>query len=77
MYNMNHPRRRIAYIFNHETFDDEIKTRFSGRDLTRRGSFQDMERLEKVLFSLDFKVKCFSNLRLKELRKMIKKRNNF
>ncbi|XP_039094713.1 caspase-6 isoform X1 [Hyaena hyaena] len=60
-YKMDHKRRGIALIFNHE--------RFSWR-LTlpeRRGTNADRENLKRRFSELGFEVKCFNDLKAEEL----------
>lgn len=60
-YNMNHPKRGYAVIFNHELFDDDLK-------LARRvGTEVDRSSLRETLLDLKFDVKIHDNLTLKEL----------
>lgn len=61
-YNMSHPKRGVALIFNHEYFLREDKTK-------RTGTEKDRDRLSEVLERLDFDVKTFDDLSFKEMMK--------
>lgn len=59
-YNMNHKRRGIAIIFNHEIFDiPSLKS--------RAGTKVDCENLSNTLSKLGFEVKVFQDLSYKEV----------
>ena len=63
-YNMNHKRRGIALIFNHEVFNiPNLKN--------RSGTRVDCERLEKMFYKLEFDVICFQDLTTEEVSKEI------
>lgn len=58
-YDMNHSKRGLALIFNHESFDSHVP---------RRGTHVDRDRLNKTLKSLDFDVRIFENLKIEEIK---------
>ncbi|XP_031623109.1 caspase-1-like [Contarinia nasturtii] len=58
-YKMNHGRRGLALIFNHELFEC---------NKPRNGSSADRNRLQTTLESLDFDVKIFENETVSEIR---------
>ncbi|OWR45225.1 caspase-1 [Danaus plexippus] len=59
-YNMQHPKRGMALIFNHETFDiHNLKQ--------RTGTSVDSDNLSKVLKSLGFKVTILNNLKSEDV----------
>ncbi|XP_055972833.1 caspase-6-like [Sorex fumeus] len=60
-YKMNHKRRGLALIFNHETFCPLLH--LSKREGTRK----DWENLCRRLLELGFEVKCYNNLRAEEV----------
>ncbi|XP_058522906.1 caspase-6-like [Ochotona princeps] len=60
-YKMDHRRRGIALIFNHNEFSEELKLE------KRRGTNADKEGLTRRLKGLGFEVKCFDNLKAEEL----------
>lgn len=59
-YNMNHKRRGMALIFNHETFDIPSLEQ-------RLGTNVDCEKLRKALTNLHFDVRVYKDCKLKEL----------
>jgi caspase-like apoptosis-related cysteine protease len=64
-YNMNHKRRGMAIIFNHEHFDvNSLKQ--------RNGTNADCENLKHVLIDLGFEVTAHNNLRTKDITKIVK-----
>ncbi|XP_055972831.1 caspase-6-like [Sorex fumeus] len=64
-YKMNHKRRGVALIFNHERF-----YWYLGMP-DRRGTCADRENLRRRLLELGFEVKCYDDLSAEEvLRKM-------
>lgn len=65
-YNMNHPKRGMALIFNQENFDfPSLKPRV--------GTNIDCENLTNSLQMLHFEVFCYKDLKLHELQKEIEK----
>ncbi|XP_040823211.1 caspase-6-like [Ochotona curzoniae] len=60
-YKMDHKRRGIALIFNHNEFYWKLNMR------QRRGSHLDKEGLIRRLEELGFEVECFDNLKAEEL----------
>lgn len=59
-YNMNHPRRGLAIIFNHETFNlASLKP--------RNGTEADCNNLKSTLELLGFEVRSYKDLTFKEL----------
>lgn len=60
-YNMNHKRRGIAIIFNHKNFDPRLGLK------TRNGTDADRDNLKMTLRQLDFDVKVFDDLPLREI----------
>ena len=59
VYNMNHPRRGIAIIFNHMNFDQRLGLK------KRNGTDVDRDSLRSVLKGLDFEVKVYNDLHFK------------
>jgi caspase-like apoptosis-related cysteine protease len=59
-YNMDHPKRGLAYIFNHQHFTVHGLTERTGTDA-------DRDRLSARLQELDFQVRCFDNLTWNEI----------
>ncbi|XP_052901246.1 caspase-like [Anopheles moucheti] len=63
-YNMNHKRRGLALIFNHENFDvPQLKA--------RAGTNVDCENLTATLKGLDFEVHVYKDLKLRDLQKRV------
>uniref|UniRef100_A0A7M4EDZ8 Caspase-6 n=2 Tax=Crocodylus porosus TaxID=8502 RepID=A0A7M4EDZ8_CROPO len=60
-YKMNHKRRGVAVIFNHEHFNWLLKLP------DRRGTFADRENLKRSMTNLGFEVKCFDDLKAEEV----------
>ncbi|KAM6441367.1 caspase-6 isoform 1-T1 [Liasis olivaceus] len=60
-YKMNHKRRGLALIFNHERFFWHLKLP------ERRGTLADRDNLKRSLTELGFEVKCFDDLRAEEV----------
>ncbi|XP_045139974.1 group XIIA secretory phospholipase A2 isoform X2 [Echinops telfairi] len=60
-YRMDHRKRGIALIFNHERFFWKLTLP------ERRGTTADRENLRRRLSDLGFEVKCFDNLKAEEL----------
>jgi caspase-like apoptosis-related cysteine protease len=63
-YNMNHKRRGMAIIFNHEYFDDLLLE-------SRDGTNFDRDKLEHTLKGLGFKVEVHDNKKRKNLMKIV------
>lgn len=61
-YNMNHLKRGLALIFNHESFDSHAP---------RRGTHVDRDRLNNTLKSLDFEVRIFENLKIEQIKHVL------
>ena len=59
IYNMNHMRRGVAYVFNHMHFDPRLDLK------QRNGTNADRDNLKITLRSLDFEVRAFDDLRFK------------
>lgn len=65
-YNMNHKRRGLALIFNHENFDvPQLKA--------RAGTNVDCENLSATLKALDFEVRVYKDLKLRDLQREIER----
>ncbi|XP_028598953.1 caspase-6 [Podarcis muralis] len=60
-YNMNHKRRGLALIFNHERFFWHLTLP------ERRGTQADRDNLKRSLTELGFEVKCFDDLKAVEV----------
>jgi len=60
-YNMSHKRRGIALIFNHKNFDPRLGLKI------RNGTDADRDNLRMTLRQLDFDVKVFDDLPLREI----------
>lgn len=58
-YKMNHKKRGMALIFNHEIFDCNS---------ARKGTNIDRDRLADTLESLDFDVEIFENETISEIK---------
>lgn len=65
-YNMNHKKRGLALIFNHEFFDIPSLEK-------RTGTNVDCEKLRKCLANLDFEVYVHKDCKLRELLEHIEK----
>jgi len=65
VYNMNHPRRGIAIIFNHMNFDPRLGLK------QRNGTNVDRDSLRSVLKGLDFEVKVYNDLYFKQLERVL------
>ncbi|KAF4530483.1 hypothetical protein B566_EDAN014686 [Ephemera danica] len=65
-YNMQHPRRGKALIFNHEIFDTPSLT-------PRTGTNVDSQNLQECLLALGFEVCLHKDLRWKEIEYIIEK----
>lgn len=63
-YNMRHPNRGYALIFNHEVFDNHTLK-------ARAGTNVDAENLASTLRGLRFDVKIFKDYKLKEIHSKI------
>lgn len=67
-YNMKHPKRGKALIFNHDFF--------SNNKLQRRGESKiDCQNLSDTLKRLGFDIKVYDNLKHKEIVKTLEKGN--
>ncbi|XP_020664502.2 caspase-6 [Pogona vitticeps] len=60
-YKMNHKRRGLALIFNHERFYWHLMLP------ERRGTLADRENLKRSLSGLGFEVKCFDDLKAEDV----------
>uniref|UniRef100_A0A8D0CEA8 Caspase-6 n=1 Tax=Salvator merianae TaxID=96440 RepID=A0A8D0CEA8_SALMN len=60
-YKMNHKRRGLALIFNHERFYWHLTLP------ERRGTYADRDNLKRSLTELGFEVKCFDDLKAEEV----------
>ncbi len=56
VYNMNHRRRGVAYVFNHMHFDERLGLK------QRNGTNADRDNLRLTLRSLDFEVRVYNDL---------------
>ncbi|XP_076264433.1 caspase-1-like isoform X2 [Rhynchophorus ferrugineus] len=63
-YNMAHPRRGIAIIFNHEIFE-------YGSLKPRSGTMEDANKLQACLKNLDFDVFMYKDLKKDDIEKII------
>lgn len=61
-YNTNHPKRGVALIFNHLTFEDD-------REIKRLGSEKDTEDLSQEVSVLGFEPRIFKDLTVEKIRK--------
>lgn len=61
-YNMDHEFRGVAVIINNDIFEGAAQTLPE-----RNGSWKDVDELQAMLFSLDFKVVIWNNLYFEEL----------
>ncbi len=59
VYNMNHRRRGVAFLFNHMHFDDRLGLK------QRNGTNADRDNLRLTLRALDFEVRVFNDLPFK------------
>ncbi|XP_009067765.1 PREDICTED: caspase-6, partial [Acanthisitta chloris] len=64
-YKMNHQRRGIALIFNHEHFYWQLRLS------DRRGTFADRDNLKRSLTDLGFEVRLFDDLTTKAVMEQI------
>jgi hypothetical protein len=62
-YNMRHPRRGVALIFNHQFFD---------RLQARSGSSKDCDNLSDQLQSLGFEIQIYKDLSYTQLSGVLK-----
>ncbi|XP_053885118.1 group XIIA secretory phospholipase A2 isoform X1 [Malaclemys terrapin pileata] len=60
-YKMNHKRRGVALIFNHEQFYWHLTLP------DRRGTLADRDNLKRSLTELGFEVRCFDDLKAEEV----------
>jgi caspase-like apoptosis-related cysteine protease len=61
-YNMNHKRRGIAIIFNHEEFDNHPRG---------NGTNVDLDSLENTLIGLGFEAKVYHDLDFENIMKIV------
>ncbi|XP_065260919.1 caspase-6 [Emys orbicularis] len=64
-YKMNHKRRGVALIFNHEQFYWHLTLP------DRRGTLADRDNLKRSLTELGFEVRCFDDLKAEEVMRNI------
>lgn len=65
-YNMNHTKRGIALIFNHESFDDI--------DWAERiGTQADCQNLRKTFIALNFEVRIHNDRTKSEMKNILQK----
>ncbi|XP_005044996.1 PREDICTED: caspase-6 isoform X2 [Ficedula albicollis] len=64
-YKMNHQRRGIALIFNHERFNWRLMLK------DRRGTMEDSNNLKRSLTDLGFEVRLFHDLNAADVRQKI------
>ncbi|KAM9142792.1 caspase-6 [Pangshura tecta] len=64
-YKMNHKRRGVALVFNHEQFYWHLTLP------DRRGTLADKENLKRSLTELGFEVRCFDDLKAEEVMRNI------
>lgn len=64
-YNMNHLRRGVAFIFNHMHFDPALGLK------SRNGTIADRDNLRATLRSLDFEVRVFNDLPVREIDRLL------
>jgi hypothetical protein len=65
IYNMNHRRRGIAFIFNHMNFDQRLGLKM------RNGTNADRDNLRMTLRGLDFDVRVHNDLNFKVMSKCV------
>ena len=65
IYNMNHKRRGVAFIFNHMYFDPRLGLK------QRNGTNADRDNLRATLRGLDFEVRVFNDLTVKEVDRLL------
>lgn len=65
-YNMNHKKRGMAIIFNHEYFEIHSLKQ-------RNGTNVDRDNLKHTLSGLGFQVTVYDNLNSKEIKKIVEK----
>ncbi|NXA40005.1 CASP6 protein, partial [Eudromia elegans] len=64
-YKMNHKRRGVALIFNHEHFFWHLRLP------DRRGTYADKQNLTRSLKDLGFEVRCFDDLKAEDMLEKI------
>ncbi|NXE59095.1 CASP6 protein, partial [Calcarius ornatus] len=64
-YRMDHRRRGVALIFNHEHFYWQLMMK------DRRGTMTDREHLNRTLTDLGFEVRVFDDLKAKDVQKRL------
>lgn len=65
-YNMNHTKRGIALIFNHESFDDTDWAE-------RSGTQADCQNLRKIFTALNFEVRIHNDRTKSEMKSILQK----
>lgn len=65
VYNMNHPRRGVAFLFNHKHFDHRLGLK------TRNGTDADRDNLRLTLRQLDFEVRVYEDLAFKDIERLL------
>jgi len=66
-YNMDHPKRGRALIFNHFEYDDNLELE------ARHGTKEDCENLKNTLVALNFEVSIHEDLSYKEIKDVLDK----
>lgn len=70
-YKMTHEKRGLAYIFNHENFNDELSL------IPRTGTDADCQNLKRTLEHLSFQVVVCKDLTYDEIIEEIEKSKQF
>eukprot|EP00094_Tigriopus_californicus_P003211 TCALIF_03091-PB protein Name:"Similar to Caspase-1 (Spodoptera frugiperda)" AED:0.13 eAED:0.13 QI:0/0/0.33/0.66/0.5/0.66/3/83/463 len=65
IYNMNHKRRGVAFIFNHMHFDPRLQLK------ERNGTHADAENLKRTLRQLGFEVRPFNDLPFRDIERLL------
>ena len=65
VYNMNHRRRGVAFIFNHMHFHERLELK------QRNGTNADRDNLRLTLRSMDFEVRVYNDLVFKDLERLL------
>lgn len=65
VYNMNHKKRGVAFIFNHMEFDDRLGLK------PRNGTNADRDNLRTTLRGLDFEVRVYDDLTVKDVDRLL------
>ncbi|XP_008486253.1 caspase-1-like, partial [Diaphorina citri] len=63
-YNMSHPRRGRALVFNHDEFQMDNMT-------PRPGSGADVKNLEAAFYALGFEVSVYTNPEFREITEIL------